>query len=111
MSLYAKYIAEREDISLIELDHGYLTYKKLNPDVYYILDVFVEREHRRSGIMKEMEDIVRDIALEDGAKYLQGSVCLSTNNVTQSMHMLLNMGYKYLNANGNMLYFIKNIEV
>jgi len=109
MKLYKQYLKERENIELIEDDHGFATYRKLDNGDYYIIDIYIEPEFRRSGLARELSKKIKDIAIEDKATKLIGSVCISTNNVTVSMAAVIGDGFKFTHANGNMLWFSKDI--
>ena len=109
MKLYTQYLKEREDMDVVCVEHGFATYKKVSEDTYYLVDVFVEKLYRRNGIASELNELVTQIALQDGAKKLLGSVDITKPNVTGSMAVILANGYKYSHANGNGIYFIKEI--
>jgi predicted GNAT family acetyltransferase len=109
MSLYAQYIEEREGFSIIESDHGFATYIKVDDETYYLRDIFVEKEFRKSGLAKELSRQVAEIAKADGAKRLTGSVSTIANGVTVSMKAILADGFEFSHANGNMLYFAKEL--
>ena len=111
-NLYSKYIKEREGIDTVvhENGHGYATYKKLDDGSYYLIDIFVEKEYRRSHIATQLSEQVKQIALADKATTMLGSVCLTTNGVTESLKAVLGDGFKYSHASNNTLYFKKEIK-
>ena len=109
MNLYSQYIVEREGLGIVEFDHGFATYIQVDADTFYLQDIFVEKEHRKSGLAKELSKQVALIAKEAGAKKLTGSVCLIAKGVTVSMKAILGDGFEYSHANGNTLYFAKEI--
>jgi len=109
MSLYAKYVEEREGFSIIEGGHGFATYIKVDDDTFYLRDIFVEEEYRKSGLAKELSKQVADIAKEAGAKRLTGSVSVLANGVTVSMKAVLADGFEFSHMNGTTLYFAKEI--
>lgn len=111
MNLYAKYIKEREDINTIEIDHAFATYKKINDDTIYLIDIFVENGFRRDGLATKLSSMIEEVARKEGATKILGSVDLSKNGVTESMKAILSNGFKFSSASGNGLYFIKDIEV
>lgn len=108
-SLYAQYIKEREGIELIYVEHGFATYQKVNDELYYLVDIFVEQGFRKLGIATQLSSIVRDIALQAGAKQLLGSVDISRKGVTESMSAILSDGFRYSHSEGNGMYFVKDI--
>lgn len=111
MKLYAEYIKEREDTNLLQLEHAFATYKKINNETYYIIDVYVEKGFRRDGLATKLSAAIEEIAKKDGATKLLGSVDLSRNGATESMQAILSNGFKFSHTNGNGLFFIKEIEV
>lgn len=109
-SLYAQYMKEREDIDIIEKDNGYCTYKELGEDGLWIIDIFVEKDYRRTRLCYKMADEVAVIAKEKGLKYLYGSVDPKTNGATASMRMILNYGYEVYMLDENLIWFRKDLE-
>ena len=111
MKLYADYIKERENVELVQDEHGFATYKILEDNSYYIVDIFVEKDHRKGKIASQLADLIVTIAQANGASKLIGSICLNVEGVTESMKVLLAYGFKFSHANGTMLYFTKHIGV
>ena len=109
MELYAQYIKERENMSLVHVEHGFATYKKIDADTYYLVDIFVEKGFRRNGIASSLSESVKQIALNDGAKRLLGSVDITSNGVTESMQAILSDGFRYSHSAGNGIFFLKEI--
>jgi GNAT superfamily N-acetyltransferase len=109
MKMYADYLNERTGTSLLQLEHGFATFKKLDADTYYLIDIYVEPEFRRKRIASELSQRVCEIAKADGAKKLIGSVDISTNGVTESMKAILADGFRFSHAQGNGIYFVKDI--
>lgn len=108
-SMYAQYLHEREGFSILEEPRGFATYKQIDQDTYYLRDVFVMKEHRKSGVGSELLAKISEIAKENGAKRIQGSVCLDAKNVEQSMAVIIASGFRFLRGQGNMLYFVLDI--
>jgi predicted GNAT family acetyltransferase len=102
---------EREDVSLVESKHGFATYSILNDGSFYIIDIYVDKEHRKSGEATQLESEIISIAKKAGSSKLIGSVCLTANGVTESLNVLLRSGYKFLNIDQQklMMYFVKEI--
>ena len=108
-SLYAQYIKEREGIELVQVEHGFATYQKINSDLYYLVDIFVEQGFRKSGIATKLSSMICEVALKNGAKQLLGSVDISRKGVTESMSAILADGFRYSHSEGNGIYFLKDI--
>jgi len=109
MTMQADYILEREGISTLEVENGFATYKKVSDNTYYLIDIYVKPEHRRGRIASEMSAKVAEIAKNDGAEYLLGSVDTSCNFATESMKAVLGDGFSFKSIDGNMIYFYKRI--
>jgi GNAT superfamily N-acetyltransferase len=109
MSLYAQYVKEREGFETLEVEHGFATYKQVDPDMVYLRDIFVEQDFRQDGIATKLSKQVAEIAKGLGATKLTGSVCIDAAGVTISMKALLGDGFQFSHAVGNMIYFVKDI--
>lgn len=112
-SLYGKYILEREGRGIVERDHGYATYTFHDNDtICYIVDIFVEKEHRNSKYASDLADDITSKAKEKGCDMLLGSVCLDTEAVDASVKVLYGYGMRisHIDSNENMIYFKKEIK-
>lgn len=76
MSLFAAYLKEIEDFSVLSNEHAFLTYRKQVDGSYYIRDIYVHPDFRKSGVASELADQVIEMAKKDGAKKLVGSVAI-----------------------------------
>ena len=109
MKLYTQYLKERNNIETIELEHCFLTYKKVDATTWYVVDVFVEKDFRLLGLTQILSNLIETAAKENGVTRLLGSIDITANGVTESMAFLLAHGYRFSHANGNGLYFLKLI--
>lgn len=108
MKLYADYIKEREGLDLVSVEMGFATYK-IHEEVVYIQDIYVAPEYRRGHVATELAEKIAGMGKEAGCKYITGSVCLSVGNPTDSMRVLLAYGMEFLNLQGDMMYFKKEL--
>ncbi len=108
MSLYGKYIAEREGFQIVESDHGFATYKIEGVSVY-IRDIYVDFDHRKENLASLMADKISEIAKEQGCSKMLGSVCPSAKHSTESLKVLLAYGFKLMDAKENFISFVKEI--
>lgn len=104
-----KYLEERENISYIEEEHGFATYKIIGQDVY-LQDIWVEKDFRQTKLASEMADKIVKIAKQKQCKRLIGSVVPSANNSTTSLKVLLGYGFKLFKSQDNFILFEKLIE-
>lgn len=109
-SLYAKYILERTNDSIIETDYGFATYRYLDGGMtVYIVDIFVLEDHRKDGWASFMADEIVKEAKEKGAITLIGSVVPSVKNSTTSLRVLLGYGMTLGSATNDLIVFRKDI--
>lgn len=107
-SLYAKYVKERENKDMLELEHGFASYIWLKDHVY-IVDIYVEPEHRKSGLASQMADSIAELAVQKGYRKLLGSVDTTAAGCTNSMKVLLSYGFKLLRCDGQLIFLEKDI--
>lgn len=110
LSLYGKYIKEREDKDIIESDKGFATYKIFANGECYLQDLYVIPECRKTGLATEMADKVVEIAREQNCGTLVGSVCTDAKGATQNLKVFLNYGMQVNKIVGNMIILKKNIS-
>jgi len=110
VSLYAKYLTERTNDRILEINHGFATYRML-PDqkAVYIIDVFVEADFRRAGTASQLGDEIVKIAKKEGCTKLLGSVVPSLKNSTDSVKFLISYGMKIQSASPDFIVFEKEI--
>jgi GNAT superfamily N-acetyltransferase len=108
MSHYSDYIKEREGYECIENDRGFITFV-VSANICYIRDIYVVRSDRGMGVAKGLLSQVTDLAKSRGVNVLGATVCTTTNGVENSMSGLLYQGFKYSHAEGNLLFFKKEI--
>ncbi len=110
MSLYAKYISEREDKEIIETDKGFATFLIYPNKECYLQDIYVLPEYRKSGYATDLADSVVLLAKEKGCNKLSGSVCSDDKNATRNMKVFLAYGMQINKVIGNMIFLIKDIS-
>lgn len=107
--MYGEYIAEREGKFILEDEMGFATYL-VNKDEVYIVDIYVKREHRKSGHAKRLADqVCKKCKEEHGVKRVLGSVDIRVKTATESMKVLLAYGMRVHGLQGTLLYFQKEI--
>ena len=110
MSHYASYIKEREDIDTMEHEHGFAMFK-ITAGECYIIDIYVEKEHRQKKIASDLADAVALYAKGKGCTYLVGSVCPSAKNATASTKVLFAYGFSlhHIDSDKNLVMFVKEL--
>lgn len=109
MSLYGKYVKERENCEIVETPYGFATYKILEDSVY-VIDIYVLPEFRRLKKAKEFMDLSYNLAKELGKKWVLGSVCLDANGKEESLLAAFYWGMRISHYNGNMIYLKKEVK-
>ena len=107
--LYEQYALEREGLLFVRHPFGFASYKMMHADLYWLVDIFVLPSQRRNGIAYELSAEVAKIALAAGAKQLLGTVDIKANGVTESLKALLADGFRFSRAEGNIMYFLKDL--
>lgn len=108
MSLYSDYYAERLGKSVLEVPQGFAVYK-IEEDFVYIEEIYVVKEHRKSGVAKDMADAIAHVAKLEGAKRMFGSVSVNAKNATTSMKVLLAYGLEVSHLKDDLIVFVKDI--
>lgn len=110
MSLYAKYLAELTDDRLLEVNHGFATYRIL-PDqkAVYIIDIFVDSDFRKAGTAAQMADEIEKIGKKEGCTKMLGSVVPSRKKSTESMKVLLAYGMRLQSSGNDFIFFERDI--
>lgn len=107
-SLWAQYKWERESVHTLETAYGFLTYK-FNGEECTIYDIFVTKEHRRSGVAWKMADEVSELALSKGCKFLGGFIHLNLPGAQESLKAHLAYGFRVDSANNDCMIVIKDL--
>jgi ribosomal protein S18 acetylase RimI-like enzyme len=108
-SLYAEYIAEREDKEIIETDKGFATFKIFDNKECYLQDIYIIPECRKTGLATEMTDKIVEMAKEKGCNTLVGSVCVDDKYATRNMKVFLAYGMQIYKTAGTMIFLKKDI--
>ena len=109
MSHFAKYKKERENKDVLETAHGFVVWFKMNDDVVYIEDIYVDLAHRQEGLAADLADTVGRLAKDLGCTKMMGSVNSLMNGASTSLMVLLSYGMKLHLVEGHMIYFMKEI--
>lgn len=109
MSLYASYLRERTNDEIIENDYGFASYRFLDGNKVYIIDIYISPEMRKAGAASALADSIVEMAKNRGCVELIGSVVPSAKNSADSMRVLLAYGMTPYGIEGNMVLFKKDI--
>ena len=106
--MYAKYVIEREGISIIESEVGFVTYYFIN-DQCYIKDLYIDEKYRRTGEGFKFGDEISKIAKDKGCTKSYGTVCPTSNGSTESLKGLLKYGFKLDSCINNFIALVKEL--
>jgi GNAT superfamily N-acetyltransferase len=107
--LYAEYMKEREGVSFLFKEQGFVQYT-INGEECYIQVIYVTPDHRRSGLAAQMADEVEAIAKENGCTFLTGSCDPRAPGSTESATAMIRTGFKLHSAKENFIVFIRSIK-
>lgn len=108
-SNYALYIEEREGKSMLEDERGFATYFYPESTIVYIQDVFVRKEHRRSGVARHYFDIINKEAKEKGCSFCITSIDPKAKNSYASERWTEKNGYEFTKNRDNLDWYCKEI--
>jgi ribosomal protein S18 acetylase RimI-like enzyme len=109
-SLYAEYIKERLNRSIVEDDKGFATYEFLG-DHCYVVDIYVKSEFRKSGVGSQYLKIIEKIASDHGYSKLLGSVKPSAKGSNDAIKAHLAYGFNILSSTDDAIFFEKTVTI
>ena len=108
-SLYAQYLKERTNDKIIEVKQGFLTYRYMDNNIVYIVDIFVLPEYRKAGWASSLANLVVGEAQGLGYKELIGSVAPWAKGAHESILVLIAYGMKFHSCDKDLIVFKKEI--
>lgn len=112
MDLYAQYLMERTGDLIHRHEDGFATFRYLkNGDKksVYIVDIFVVKKARKSGVATLIADLVAAEARLEGCTEMLGTVCPSANGSTVSLKSLLGYGFELMSASNDAIILRKDL--
>jgi GNAT superfamily N-acetyltransferase len=106
---YWQYMKEREGTEVIETPHGFITHKPVSADTWYLVDIWVSPEMRRSQHGTELLNLAIELAKQNGIKRVIGSCAPSSEGSTASIIGMIKHGFKLHSAQSDMIYLAKDI--
>jgi predicted GNAT family acetyltransferase len=109
-SLRAQYIKEREDTETFEKEDGYIEYEILaDADSLHIKDVFIVKEKRGQGILREYYNEVVNIAKENDCQYIVTNYDKRTNGWQHVEDILIAEKFDFLGEKDGYIIMQKGI--
>jgi GNAT superfamily N-acetyltransferase len=110
MSLYAEYLQERTGDEILELASGFATYRFINNGTsVYIIDIYVEPEHRKTGLASALADQICRWAKDRGCSELLGTVAMGKPWTTDNTKVMLGYGMAIHSATPEAIIFRKEL--
>lgn len=107
MKLWQQYIAEREDAKIIFTDHSFVTYRNLDESRLLVLDLFVEREYRKTGLVEKMWDEM----IEKEKPYIVfGTTDTSALNWEASNRFMISFGFIPYKTDQDIIHYYREIN-
>ena len=106
-SLYSQYCEERLNKTVLENEHGFISF--IIDKVFYIEDVFVKKESRGNSEADVLYIDAIEIARAKGFKEVFGSVFIKAFSAEKSMQMLLARQFKFSHIAGDLIYLKKEL--
>lgn len=109
LSLYAQYLIERTDDRILEIEEGFITWRQISPETFYIIDIYIKPQFRECGIASNLADQVCRFAKAAGAKEVIGTVVPSLKGATESIQTLVAYGMRVSSSTENLIVFKKEL--
>jgi hypothetical protein len=106
--MFEKYMKERQNADLYQTDRGFIFYR-IEGFECFIVELFVEEEHRGSSALKELIETVELQAKDCECKALTGNIYLSDKGCNRTLNAAFKMGFKLGAANNNVLFIVKEL--
>lgn len=110
LDLFEQYVLEREGGILLKHEHGFAIYKDYNDTLAYLQDVYVEPEHRRKGIAKQLLRQAIDIAKKSNKTALLTTTDVGANNAQKSVMTILKSNFKILKLENTVIWYIMELK-
>lgn len=108
-TLYAKYINERQEASIVETTCGFATFKIINGECF-IIDMFVDESQRKIGHGRELVGAVEELAKESGCINLTANIFLADKNASKTLISALICGFQVVRAEAGVLLIAKKVK-
>jgi len=107
MLLWGLYIKEREGAEIIYNDHAFVTYQVTGKDEILVVDLFVENEYRKKGMVDELWSKLLE---KTKPKIVYGMTDVEALNWDSSHKFMTSFGFTPYTQEGNTIYYYREIE-
>jgi GNAT superfamily N-acetyltransferase len=100
------YFKEREDFTTLGSEQGFITFKDQGDGSFYIRDLYVVPDFRKTNVATEMALVVEERAKAAGAFKIYGTVSPLDPGADRNIRVLHGYGMKFVGVNqqGNLLF-------
>lgn len=107
MKLWELYIAEREGAKIIYTEHSFVTYKNTGRNELIVLDLFVEKEYRKSGLVEKMWN---EMIEKEKPQMVYGTTDISALNWENSNKFMISFGFVPYTREDNIIHYYREID-
>lgn len=108
MKMYADYILERQGLSLLTSEHGFIAYS-LNGEECFVAELFIRKEYRRAGFAKELFKELLQICLNAKCKIITANIHLWDRGANNTLKAIQTVGFEITGAQNGVLLVSKKI--
>lgn len=108
-SLYAEYVLERQGLSVMTYDSGFIAYK-CEKEECFIAEMFIKKDKRKTGLGKSMIAVISEVAKQSGCKVITANIHLNDPNASSTLVAAICTGFKVECADRGAILISKKIE-
>ncbi len=106
--MFEAYVKERQNADCMKYENGFLFYR-IQGEEFYIVDLFIEKSHRKSGLLETIISDASAKAIDNKCKFLSGNIYLNDTGCNRTMAAALKVGFKIMRAENNILLIVKEL--
>lgn len=107
MKLWELYIQEREDAKVIYNDNSFVTYRILENNEILVMDLFVQKEHRNSGLVNKLWN---DLLKKTMPSVVYGMTDVKALNWENSHNFMISFGFIPYTQENDIIYYFQEIN-
>lgn len=108
-TLYAKYIHEREGLSILEDESSFITYKFVEKECF-IANMYIDPTQRGSLKLRNLIDQLSEIAKQNGCEVISANMYVEAKTIKMALIAALKIGFEIIAANNGALLIVKELK-
>lgn len=108
MGLWEDYKLDREGLTTINMEHGFVSYKIIN-NTCLVSDIYTDKEHRKGFTFLKLAKKMEQIAKENKCNLMEAHVWCKTNDPSLSLKAILSYDFKVIGAENDIIFLVKEI--